>query len=538
MAVSLVCGCGLGLLLLAQYPGGLDPTYGLALLALALGAAICAFILRGDRQFSQFVLVLTFFMVGCGLGLLQHTPATSSDVAFYNAPQSADDQSVTFVTLTGKVTGEPTLADRSQTLRVSAEAIRLADSTPPIAIKGDLLVIVPRYPEYSYGERLSLVGKLTAPPQFAGFDYAAYLSHLGIYSYMSFPRTTSLGHPDGDWLAASIIGARASARDALQQAIAETQSSLAVGVVVGDRSSMPDDLKEAFKVTGTTHILAISGENISLLVGLVWLAAGGGKGKRRMPVWLTLVTIATLVIYTAFTGATASVVRAAIMGAILLVAPLVGRRYDPLAALAVAAAGMVLLDPYVLADAGFQLSFLAMLGITTLAPQIYEFSKRMRLPAALGLPIATTLAAQAATLPLGILLSGQFSLISPLATLTADLALLPLMLSGIVTAFIGLLPAISALGAISGAVAWLSASWLLWWVQLWASLPFASVRVEGFVPLYSALYYATLFPAIWLLGDVRRKGRFAALWPRIRPVTLGLTAVTVWGIAVTLLFLR
>ncbi len=257
-----------------------------------------------------------------------------------------------------------------------------------------------------------------------------------------------------------------------------------------------------------------------------------------MPVWLTVVTIATLVIYTAFTGATASVVRAAIMGVILLVAPLVGRRYDPLAALAVAAAGMVLLDPYVLADAGFQLSYLAMLGITTLAPLIYEFSKRLRLPAAVGLPVATTLAAQAATLPLGILLTGQFSVISPLATLTADISLLPLMLSGIVTAFIGLVPAVSALGAVSGAVAWLSASWLLWWVQFWASLPFASVQVDGFVPVYSALYYVTLFPAVWLLADVRRKSRFAALWPRIKPIALGFTAVAVWGIAITLLFLR
>jgi competence protein ComEC len=423
-------------------------------------------------------------------------------------------------------------------MRVTAETIRLADSTLPLAIKGDLLVIVPRYPEYSFGERVSLVGKLTAPPQFAGFDYAAYLSHLGIYSYMSFPRTTSLGRSDDDWERGSIIAARASAREALQREIAEPQASLAVGVVVGDRSSMPDDLKEAFKTTGTTHILAISGENISLLVGLIWLSAGGGKGKRRMPVWLTVATIATLVIYTAFTGATASVVRAAIMGAVLLVAPLVGRRYDPLAALAVAAAGMVLVDPYVLADAGFQLSFLAMLGITTLAPPIYEFSKRMRLPAAVGLPVATTFAAQAATLPLGILLTGQFSVISPLATLTADVSLLPLMLSGIVTAFTGLVTVVSALGAISGAVAWLSASWLLWWVQFWASLPFASVRVDGFIPIYSALYYAILFPAVWLLADVRRKSRLAMLWPQIQPAALGVTAVAVWGIAITLLFLR
>ena len=112
------------------------------------------------------------------------------------------------------------------------------------------------------------------------------------------------------------------------------------------------------------------------------------------------------------------------------------------------------------------------------------------------------------------------------------------MLSGIMTACVGLVPVVSALGAVSGAVAWLSASWLQWWVQFWASLPFASVEVDGFVPIYAAIYYISLFPAVWLLTDARRKSRFAALWPRIKPIALGFTAVTVWGLAITLLFLH
>ncbi len=65
MAVSLVCGCGLGLLLLGQYPGGLNPAYGLALLALALMAATCAYILRRDGSYGRFALVLAFFLLGC-----------------------------------------------------------------------------------------------------------------------------------------------------------------------------------------------------------------------------------------------------------------------------------------------------------------------------------------------------------------------------------------------------------------------------------------------------------------------------------------
>jgi competence protein ComEC len=540
MAVAIVCGCAVGLLLLASYPGGLNAAYGLALLAFALGAALCAFLLRHDGFYGVFALMLACTLAGCGLALLRHEPPTTGDVAFYNAQGEIENSGATgdYVTIVGTITAEPTLADRSQTLRISANSILPQDGAQPIPVKGDLLVVVARYPEYSFGEQLSLLGKLTDPPQLGGFDYAAYLAHLGIYSYMSFPRTTSLGHPDNDWLSGSIIAARASARDAIQRTIAEPQAALAVGVVIGDRSSMPDDVKDEFKRTGTTHILAISGENISLLVGLVWLAAGGRKGKRRMPMWLTLLTLATLAAYTAFTGATPSVVRAAVMGAILLVAPLVGRRYDPLAALAVAAAGMVLLDPYVLADSGFQLSYLAMLGITILAPHIYALCQRIHMPAALGLPIATGLAAQAATLPVGILLGGQFALISPIATLTADVALLPLMLSGIITAFLGLVPALSFLAAASGGVAWLSASWLLWWMQFWASVPFASVAVAGFIPLYAVAYYAVLFPLVWLLSDPLRKSRFAATWPRFQPLLLGVTAVAVWGLALTMLFLR
>ncbi|MEP6775878.1 MAG: hypothetical protein ABJA50_09810, partial [Chloroflexota bacterium] len=110
--------------------------------------------------------VLAFFLLGCGLGLLQHPLATGGDAAFYNTPQAADDKRIQYVTLTWKITAETSLGDRSQTLRVSAETIRVKDSTRPAFVKGDLLIIVPRYPEYGFGERLSLVGKLTAPPQF------------------------------------------------------------------------------------------------------------------------------------------------------------------------------------------------------------------------------------------------------------------------------------------------------------------------------------------------------------------------------------
>ena len=173
------------------------------------------------------------------MALLRHPPPTARDLAYYNAP--AID------------TGEPRPSGHARGRNHGRTDLRRSLADPAhkrgydpaqdgeglIPVSGDLLAVVPRYPEYSFGERLSLVGRLTVPPRFDTFDYAAYLAHLGVYSYLSFPKATSFGRSDDNWLAGLVVGARASARSALQRAIAEPQASLAVGVVLGDRSSMP-----------------------------------------------------------------------------------------------------------------------------------------------------------------------------------------------------------------------------------------------------------------------------------------------------------
>ena len=157
---------------------------------------------------------------------------------------------------------------------------------------------------------------------------------------------------------------------------------------------MPADLLWAFQTSGTTHILAISGQNIALIVGFVWLLFSKLLPETRMPPSLVVALLICLAFYTAFTGATPSVLRAAIMGGILLVAPLVRRRYDPLAALALPAFIMSLLDPEVLQDAGFQLSFCAMLGIAFVSPHILDRMSKLRVPPLLALPLATGLGAR------------------------------------------------------------------------------------------------------------------------------------------------
>lgn len=231
------------------------------------------------------------------------------------------------------------------------------------------------------------------------------------------------------------------------------------------------------------------------------------------------------------------VVRAAVMGAIVLLGPVVCRRYDPLAALTMAGAGMLVFDPDVLADPGFQLSYLAMWGITVLAPPLAGPLDRVKVPGVLSYPLVVGVAAQIATLPLQVLLFTQVSIVSLPATLTAEVALLPLMLSGIATALLGLL-AWSIFAWSGGLVVWLSSWWLIGWVEWWAAIPWAAFPVEGFNQIYAIAYYAALFPGVWVFCEARRRDRLAALWPQIRLAALGAVAAAVWLAAILMVILR
>ncbi len=527
-SLAWIVGCAIGLAAISQHPDGLESRYGWLLLALAVCTVVLLLAARGDRRATGACALLVFALAGCGRALLIHPPVTASDLAYYNGPASGAT-----VTVIGRVTADPVYGDRWQRLRVSAEAVRSGGQIVPKPASGDMYTLLARYPLFDVGERLALSGTLTVPPTLPGFDYAAYLARQGVFSYMTYPQAKSLGPAGTTWFANSLTYGRSKVRAALEKAIPEPQAALAVGIVTGDRSSIPKDVQDEFQRSGTTHILAISGENISLIIGFVWLVYSRRGQKRRMPPWLLLLLLVALAIYTLFTGATPSVMRAAIMSTALLAAPVAGRRYDPTAALAISALFMTALDPNVLADAGFQLSFAAMLGITYLSPRLVHFFQRLRLPGVISFPLATSLGAQAATLPLLALLSGQVSLVSPLATLTADVSLLPLMVTGIATGILGAIAPVA--GAALGPAVWLCAQWMLMWVHFWAAPAWAAVDLPAISAPGVALYYLLLAAAIFA-AQAERRQQIRQWLPTKYAVGMACTAVALWLCLLVLLF--
>ncbi|HEX8217841.1 MAG TPA: DUF4131 domain-containing protein [Chloroflexia bacterium] len=158
--VAWVAGCVAGLFLHLLHPEGLEPVYGVVVLALSAAAILATIIGWEQKRLRWAGLLLVAALAGAGRTLLVHPPLTPADLAHYNG---TDDS--TPVRVVAYVSGEPVYRDRSQRLRLTANSLTLPGTDRPIQVSGDMLTVLPRYPSFYAGEQLTLYGKLTTPPQ-------------------------------------------------------------------------------------------------------------------------------------------------------------------------------------------------------------------------------------------------------------------------------------------------------------------------------------------------------------------------------------
>ncbi|HEV8229617.1 MAG TPA: ComEC/Rec2 family competence protein [Candidatus Limnocylindria bacterium] len=309
--------------------------------------------------------------------------------------------------------------------------------------------------------------------------------------------------PSVDLAAAlSLEGARATLAQPLRALVPQPESGILLGIVLGERAAISADLARAFAVTGTTHLLAISGFNMTLVATAVALALRG----RVRPIPRAIVTVGAIVAYSLLVGLAASVVRAAIMAAVASLGLASGRRAATANALCAAVAAMLLLEPAAVGDLGFLLSAAATSGLVLWqAPLALRFG---RLPGAIREGLATTLAATAPTLPIVAAAFGRISLVSPIANLAAVPLFPPLMLAGAATSAVGALSLDAARPV--ALVAFAVAFALRQTVETFAALPIASLSVPS-GPLTGAATAALLLVAARAAPSI---GRHVAL-PRL-----------------------
>jgi competence protein ComEC len=414
------------------------------------------------------------------------------------------------VTMRGVVSLDPDVQDKTTRIKLSVDAI--SNSGEWQATSGMVMLYVPRYPQISYGDVLEVTGKLQTPVNFADFDYQAFLAKQSVFSIMDYPRINVDSNGNGSWFLSQIYHLRHGLSKVMAEALPEPQASLAQGIVLGLRGNIPADVNDEFARSGTTHILAVSGMNLTILSGLLSLMLARSIGKRfYLYVWLTL---AVVWFYTLISGVSPSVLRAAIMCSLFLAAELLGRQKNAGPALCLAAAVMIGFNPMVLFDVSFQLSALSMAGIVFVYPILRDAASGIMekpgnsarwLNAPVGFiteSFSMTLAATLAVWPASAVYFGTVSLAAPLATLLAVPVLPFIMVLGSFMALAGLfyLP----LAIATGWALWVFESYLLLVVRLFSSIPGSAIATGDLSQVVIAAYYALTITVVWVLTRHRR----------------------------------
>ena len=393
-------------------------------------------------------------------------------------------------------------------------------------------------PYIRYGDRLRLTGSLLPPPVLDGFDYPGYLASQGIGTTMWLPEVELVGEGNGNPAMGLVYALRRTLAQSLARAVPEPQAALGQALLLGMRDGLPDELIEEFRETGMSHLLAISGMHVGILLGIALAASQWLLGRRRH-----LYLLAPLVLiwaYALLSGMSPSAVRATIMGTVYLAALALGRPRAILPALGLAAAVMVAVHPMVLTSVAFQLSFAAMAGIATIARPLGDRLIAVMQPGAanrgepssvigfVAYSTAMTVSATLATLPLVVYYFGRVPLVGVPATMLALPALPAVLVSHAAAAFAG--AAAGWIGVPFGWAAWLTSSYVIAVADALARLPAASIETGRASPYLAGMSCAVL-AAAYVLS--RRPEWLARLAPSLKAGTPQAPATGLkWGVAV------
>ncbi len=477
---------------------------------------------------AAFVFLLLLFL---SLGSLRYELARphidAHHIAWYADRQYA-------LILTARLVQPAQVRDTYTLLRAEVQSVDTGDEVLPV--RGLILVRLPGQEFFEYGDLLRLRGKLETPPTGELFSYRDYLARQGIYAYLPNAEVTYL-EGGGNPILRLTFSLRAYSRRLLHHFYPDPEASLLAGILLGDEGGLTESWQRAFKVTGTSHIIAISGFNIAIIVAIFGALFGRLLGPRRG----AIVAVIGVVLYTILVGAMASVVRAAIMGTLGILGQLLYRRQVGLNTLAFTAALMACLSPFVLWDVGFQLSFFATLGLILFGGPFQKAAQRWlerwHFPQAFLSPgvqflsdaVLLTLAAQLTTLPI---MAYHFQQI-PLIALVANPFILPVQ------------PAVMILGGLSVILGWVSN--MLGQLMAWIAWPFVRYTLtmvdlfsqvsHSMLPLYRVPLWSLIFwyvaLAFYSLGKEQRQ-KVLNLMERWVPLSLAIATLVVVLMAVLL----
>ncbi len=394
------------------------------------------------------------------------------------------------IEVVGIVSEEPDLREKNTKLTITLQEAKVDTMVSKITEK--ILVTVPTYPEYQYGDKVKLDLILTQPKNIESddgrvFDYGGYLRVRGIWYTSSFAKVELLSSGNGSLIKSTLFRTKKLFTHSINNALPEPESSLMAGLLLGTKQSLGKDLLQEFQRSGVSHLVVLSGYNIAIvaesIMGLLsflpkTISFGFG--------------VIGIILFTILSGGGASAWRAAIMVLVALSAKKLNREYKASRALGFAVVLMLAPNPLLLIfDPSFQLSILATIGIVFVSPIIEPFFSKVTEKYGLREVVSSTIATQIVVLPFLIYNTGLVSIVSlpvnilVLGTVPATMLFGSLTgLFGLVSLYLSFVPAIFAYV-------------LLWYqltiIHLGSVMPFGTIKLPAFGPGVLVILYAVIF---------------------------------------------
>lgn len=397
------------------------------------------------------------------------------------------------VTFAARVAREPEVRSASVHLYVEPEIFAAKEKILVTADRFD-----PHVRDIAYGDQVSITGTIERPEPFAAdggrvFDYPGYLRARDVQYVVRYGDVKYIRGGDAVFMR-SLFAYKQQFESVIEATLPQPAAGLGEGILLGVRRALGTDLEEAFRITGIIHIVVLSGYNIMIVVAwLTYILSFLFAPRTR-----TILGISSIIIFVVLVGASATAIRAGIMASLLLVARSTGRTYAIVRALMLAGIVMLIANPFLLVyDTGFQLSFLATLGLIVLAPLIERWL--MRVPEGffgLRTILTATIATQIMVLPLLLYHTGLFSLVA----VAANAFVLPVVpIAMLLTFLTGILGLVSAfLGTFVGFLAYVSLTYIIRIAEIFAAIPFSAVSISAF-PFWIVPFAYVLLGA-WIKG--------------------------------------
>jgi len=396
------------------------------------------------------------------------------------------------VSLSGEIIDEPSIAENDQKLIVEVLAPQelALDSLKarPFSTKTEILMSANLDEDYKYGDKINFEGILKKPENFITdqgkeFDYVNYLRKDGIFYVMNYPKIEVISHGNGNFIKNALFYAKEKFLDKMNLVIREPESLLMSGLILGEKSSFNESLRQNFVDTGTIHIVALSGYNVTIVAE--WIMKIFSSFPKNIGIGAGIFAILLFVL---MTGGSSTAVRAGIMASLALFSRVIGRNYDVTRALIITAVIMVLINPFILVfDVSFQLSFIATIAVIFFAPKIERYF--LWITPRLGLRdiASVTCAAYIFVMPFILYKMGNLSLVA----LPANVLILPFipltMIFGFLTGFAGIIW--YTLSIPLGYISHFFLNYELTIISFFSNIPFAALSIPNFPFILTLLIY-------------------------------------------------